>query len=222
MFWANNYGKDIIELKRRNLFLAEFVGATNFNWVVGEDEIKNLKFVVKKFNLPSLNIPFERLHANQFVHYFHVGEVNWEPITITFVDMISNDENIPNWQNIFFYYLNDNLINSNNRTSMLDLATFCQHIKITSITTLLDSTDNEVLNTGTTYDIASDPNDPNKTILTNKQKFDNRNQIRDEFFIFKPKITKIDFGSLDYSSDESNEVTITFLPEWCDRKEVPT
>lgn len=222
MFWDYKDSNKIIEINKRNLFLAEFVGTNNFNWFSEDKQIKNLKFFIKKFNLPSLNIPFERLHGNQFVHYFHVGEVNWEPINITFVDIITENKEVPDWKNIFFNYLNDNLINYNNRTSMLDLATFCEHIKITNITTLLDDTNNEVLNTGVTYDKKPDPNDSTKTILTNKQSFDNRNQIKSEFYIFKPKITKIDFGSLDYSSDDANEVTVTFLPEWCDRKQVPT
>jgi len=222
MFWTDQKSSTI-ELKKKNLFIAEFVGTTNFNWDGASSESeKNIKFLIKKFSLPSITIPFERLHGNQYVHYYHVGEVNWEPITITFVDVISKNTNIPNWKNLFFNYLNKNLITLQNRTGMLDLATFCSFIKVSNLNTLLDDTENEVLNTFNTFDVQTDPNDQNKTILANKQTYDNRNQIREEFYIYKPKITKIDFGSLDYGSDDANEVSITFLPEWCDTKEDPT
>jgi hypothetical protein len=36
-----------------------------------------------------------------------------------------------------------------------------------------------------------------------------------EWTIERPRITKIAFGSYDYSSDDANEITVTFVPEWC-------
>jgi len=200
MFWANQDGKDVLELRNKNLFVAEFIGTSQFNWQGDVDSEKNIKFLIKKLNLPSINIPFERLHGNQYVHYYHVGEVNWEPITISFVDVLPNStlqKEVPNWRKLFYSYLNNNLITSTNRTGMLDLATFCETIKIISYSTYMNLT-------------------RNKDIL---KETDTREEVSDAFYIVKPKITKIDFGSLDYGSDEANEVTITFLPEWCDFRE---
>ena len=98
MFWAHKDKYYTLELNKKNLFAARFVNTSVSNWD-GDDNEKDICLLVKKVNLPSLNIPFERLHGNQFVHYFHVGEVNWEPITITFVDVLPNinteQRNIP-------------------------------------------------------------------------------------------------------------------------------
>ena len=202
MFWAQKDGKDVLELRKKNLFVAEFVGTNNFNWQGTVENEQQLKFLIKKVSLPSLSIPFERLHGNQFVHYFHIGETNWEQITISFVDVLPDpyfEKDVPNWRKMFFSYLNNNLITSTNRTNMLDLATFCEQIKITSYSTYINNTRNK--------DIPKE-NEP-----------DTRTEVQDSFYIFKPKITKIDFGSLDYGSDEANEISVTFLPEWCDYRE---
>ena len=224
MFWAYKDSKEIIELKKKNLFIAEFIGTNNFNWFSVQEQDKNLKFLIKKINLPSLNIPFERLHGNQFVHYFHVGEINWEPITITFVDIMPNLANepvIPNWKTIFYSYLNDNLITEDNRTSMLDLATFCESITISSYATYISKE--------TYKDKEGKPLSPRDLNITEFDKdkegktirvADNRENVAEDFIIKRPKITKIDFGSLDYGSDEINEITVTFLPEWCEYKHV--
>jgi hypothetical protein len=202
MFWAHNDGKDVLELRKKNLFVAELIGTSNFNWQGTIENEKQIKFLIKKISLPSLNIPFERLHGNQFVHYFHVGEVNWEPITVSFVDVLPDlylEKEVPNWRKMFFSYLNNNLITSTNRTNMLDLATFCETIKITSYSTYINITRNKD--------------------LPNNNEADTRTEVQDSFYIFKPKITKIDFGSLDYTSDEANEISVTFLPEWCDYRD---
>ena len=54
-----------------------------------------------------MNIGFERGLANNYVHYFQQGEINWEPITVTFIDAISLQNNrLPNWKKIFFDYSN--------------------------------------------------------------------------------------------------------------------
>jgi hypothetical protein len=205
MFWANQDKFNILELKKKNFFVANFSNTTNFNWD-GEANESKISFLVKKINLPSLNIPFERLHGNQFVHYFHVGEVNWEPITITFVDVLPNIQNettVPNWKKMFYNYLTNNLITELNRTSMLDLATFCEEIKISSYATYLNADKTRQLN----------------SIEDRKKGEDNRESVAEDFIIKRPKITKIDFGSLDYGSDEANEISITFLPEWCEYSE---
>lgn len=205
MFWARKDKYYTLELNKKNLFAARFVDTSVSNWD-GDDNDKDIFLLVKKVNLPSLNIPFERLHGNQFVHYFHVGEVNWEPITITFVDVLPNvnteQRNIPNWKKMFFDYLTSNLITEQNRTSMLDLATFCTEIRISSYATYIDQ---------------QTRNQKNSNVLEERElkDTDNRKNLAVDFTIIKPKITKIDFGSLDYASDEANEITVTFLPEWC-------
>ncbi len=206
MFWAHKDKYYTLELNKKNLFAARFNDTSVSNWE-GDENDKDICLLVKKLNLPSLNIPFERLHGNQFVHYFHVGEVNWEPITMTFVDVLPNvnteQRNIPNWKKMFFDYLTSNLITENNRTSMLDLATFCQQITISSYSTYIDQETKKK---------------ENSKILEERElkEKDNRKNLAVDFIIKKPKITKIDFGSLDYASDEANEITVTFLPEWCE------
>ena len=40
--------------------------------------------------------------------------------------------------------------------------------------------------------------------------------IISQFRILSPRINKISFGSYDYSSDDSNEIVVTFIPEWCE------
>jgi hypothetical protein len=37
-----------------------------------------------------------------------------------------------------------------------------------------------------------------------------------EWSILRPRLTKISFGSYDYGSDDANEISITFIPEWCE------
>jgi len=209
MFWANQDKYYTLELNKKNLFVARFNDTSVSNWE-GDDNDKNICLLVKKLNLPSLNIPFERLHGNQFVHYFHVGEVNWEPITITFVDVLPDtgtQKNISNWKKMFFDYLNQNLITEQNRTSMLDLATFCNTITISSYATYIDQETKKK---------------ENSKILEERElkETDNRKNLAVDFIIKKPKITKIDFGSLDYASDEANEITVTFLPEWCECSDI--
>jgi hypothetical protein len=199
MFWSYSNPNKIVELKKKNLFIAEFIGTQNFNWQGAGATESSIKFLVKKIDGPSLNLNVERSHANQHVHYFHTGEVNWEPINATFVTATDSEsyEDVPpdnptkdptkiaNWKSMFFNHLNQNLIASTNRTGMIDFPVFCDYIKITEINSYKTLTE------------------PKKT----------------NFYIFKPRITKIAFGSYDYGSDEANEVNVTFVPEWCDYAE---
>lgn len=183
MFWSYNNPNRIVELQKKNLFLAEFIGTSNYNWQGAASYESSIKFLVKKIDGPSINLNFERGHANQYVHYFHTGEVNWEPINATFVNAIdANETEVPDWKSLFFNYLNQNLITSANRTGLIDFPIFCDSIKITEFTS-------------------------HKTLSETKQK---------NFYIYKPRITKIAFGGYDYNSDEANDVNITFVPEWCD------
>jgi len=230
MFWSYSNPERTVELKRKNLFIAEFINTSNYNWQgAGELESK-IKFIVKKIDGPSINLNFERAHANQYVHYFHTGEVNWEPITATFVSAVdSNDVEVPNWKKLFFNYLNQNLIVSTNRTGLIDFPIFCDYIKITEFSVFLlnknkdlqfISKNNVPFGLDETY-LVTDPSKPKQPIELNTKdpNADNRKQIVQNFFIFKPRINKISFGSYDYSSEESNDITVTFIPEWCDFEE---
>jgi len=225
MFWTQQKF-DTVELKKKNLFIAEFLNLSELNWggKVNEDLGSKLKFLVKGLNLPSISIPFERLHGNQYVHYYHVGEINWEPITITFVDILPNknlEDTLPDWRKFFFSYLTDNLITKENRTGMLDLATFCKQIKILSYSSYADSKDSinlQITNEGSDlFELKKAEKYIDKNNLLNefRSSTDNRQLNSHTFIIENPKITKIDFGSLNYNSDEANEISVTFLPEWC-------
>jgi hypothetical protein len=195
MFWTNKGG---IELRKKHLFIALFVGTNqraipvnapvSERWTGVTSLEGSLRYLVKKIDAPSMNIGFERGLANNYVHYFQQGEINWEPINVTFVDATSNEgEKIANWKTIFTDFLKAAPAEENNRTGILDLPIFCTEIKIESLQDLADL---------------------NSTDLSFTSK---------EFFIIKnPRITKISFGSFDYSSDEANEITVTFVPEWCD------
>lgn len=200
MFWTDKGG---IELVKKNLFTAKFI-VTNQNKLdevtkdkiegwngTGNPEIeKNFTLLVKKIDAPSMNIGFERGLANNYVHYFQQGEINWEPITVTFIDAISLQNNrLPNWKKIFFDYSNK-FFRIDNRTGVLDLPIFCNFIVIESKVTSLNNKETDSLK------------EQSKLLSTH-------------FSIHNPRITKISFGSYDYASDDANEITVTFIPEWC-------
>lgn len=138
MFWSNSDGrsKSYIELLKKNLFLAEFSGlgfATDgVSWNSDGISEQNLKLIVKKLDAPSLNLNFERSLASNKVHYFQQGEINWEPINITFVDAIdSTGASAPNWFVIFKKYLDGSFIGAENRTTVLNMPIFCESIIVT-------------------------------------------------------------------------------------------
>lgn len=189
MFWANSNNNNTVELRKKNLFVARFVGTNSL-------QEKNLTLLVKKFDAPSINVGFERGLANNYVHYFQQGEINWEPINVTFVDVTDqygNEETglIPKWRTIFFDYFEKAPVARENRTSVLDVPIFCSNISIENYSTFYQQ-----------------PQDDEKVKYFSTS--------IDTFTIYNPRITKISFGSFDYSSDEANEITVTFVPEWCD------
>lgn len=193
MFWSTK-GNGSVELRKKHLFTALFSNIT-----VAPEEA-SLTYLVKKMDAPSININFERGLASNYVHYFQQGEINWEPINITFVDAVSAKQGeVSDLRKIFFDYLRNSPIARENRTGVLDLPIFCSDIKITS---LQDVTDVFV---GNDAETVTDKNGL-RAPITDKQ----------EFTIYNPRITKISFGSFDYSTDDSNEITITVIPEWCD------
>jgi hypothetical protein len=195
MFWSDKSG---IELRKKHLFIAEFTNTnqTSRGGWGGVDNEKSIKLVVKKIDAPSINLNFERGLASNYVHYFQQGEINWEPINVTFVDAVSlKQDQLPNWKKMFFNYLSKSSVIAQNRTGMLDLPIFCDAITIYSKQTF------------------SDLESPLNSVESSKL-------LTTEFIIFNPRITKISFGSYDYSSDDANEISVTFVPEWCEYNNV--
>jgi len=197
MFWAEK--KATVELAKKNLFIAEFTNTGNggSKWL-GTQLESGIKFIVKKIDSPSMNISVEKAYAANFVHFFHQGELHWEPINVTFVDAIdSTNTQIPQWKDMFFNYLKAAPLTYQNRTAVLDSPIFCEKIKIT-----------------TYQSIAIDQP------LTDSPKHQS-NLFQSDWYIFRPRISRISFGTFDYASDEANDITITFVPEWCDVSETP-
>lgn len=179
MFWSQRG----IELSKKHLFIAEFSNtnqSSNGGWS-GITNESSIKLFVKKIDAPSMNLNFERGLASNYVHYFQQGEINWEPINVTFVHAVTaKQDEIPNWRNMFSNYIAASTIARENRTGMLDLPIFCNKIVVSSYQSSV-------------------------SVL-----------LKNEFTILNPRITKISFGSYDYSSDEANDISVTFVPEWCE------
>jgi hypothetical protein len=181
MFWSQRG----IELSKKHLFIAEFSNtnqSSNGGWS-GITNESSIKLFVKKIDAPSMNLNFERGLASNYVHYFQQGEINWEPINVTFVDAVTaNQDEVPNWRKMFTNYVVASTVVRENRTGMLDLPIFCNEILVSS------------------YQSSFALGEP----------------LKKEFKILNPRITKISFGTYDYSSDEANEISVTFVPEWCE------
>ncbi len=194
MFWSEKS----IQLRKKHLFVAEFINTnqSDRNGWSGTTNESAIKLLVKRIDAPSINLNFQRGLASNYVHYFQEGEINWEPINITFIDAVSieqDEENtIPSWKEMFFKYLSDSPTpaDAENRTGILDLPIFCSAIRIYSKVTFAD--------------YASDVNTKESSKL-----------LTTDFVILNPRITKISFGSYEYGSDEANEITVTVIPEWC-------
>jgi hypothetical protein len=131
MFWSQRG----IELSKKHLFIAEFSNtdqSSNGGWSGITDE-SSIKLFVKKIDAPSMNLNFERGLASNYVHYFQQGEINWEPINVTFVDAVTaNQDEVPNWRKMFTNYVVASTVVRENRTGMLDLPIFCNEILVSS------------------------------------------------------------------------------------------
>lgn len=191
MFWSQRG----IELSKKHLFIAEFstTNQSSTNGWGGVDNESSIKLFVKKIDAPSMNLNFERGLASNYVHYFQQGEINWEPINVTFIDAITEKQDeIPNWRKMFSNYIAASTVIGENRTGMLDLPIFCNKIVVSSYQSV--SVEKPVSN----------------------QIKDLSVLLKNEFTILNPRITKISFGSYDYNSDDANEISVTFIPEWCE------
>ena len=187
------------------------------------DPFDRLIYLVKTIDLPSLNIDFERAHANEYVHYFQNGQINWEPINITLFDYRGKeegdekDDRILNLRQELMKFFSSNLIENDNRTRVIEQPVFCQSIKIIPITQITKgsypavSNITQVLPGNQTYATNTDPR------LTEKKFSDNlfgNEEFFDTFEVVKPRFSKVNFGSYDYGSDELNTISLTVIPEW--------
>lgn len=221
MFW--NTGKNtIIEPYNKFKFVAEFnVFAYNkdtnqLNIDVGYVPTR-FHLAVKKIDLPRINIDFERSYANEFVHYFQNGPIHWEPINITFIDAATHPNDIAtNFDDLRLFF--DNYINTMspeiNRTKVIDIPSLCENIKISSISRFALQT-YPIPSDGKITQKNQDPNDKSGSLEEAFVNSKNSLYKKEMFVIKRPRLIKVDFGSMDYSSDEINEINITIIPEWC-------
>lgn len=212
MFWSLGTSNKLIDPIKKFKFIAEFdtllkSDSNRLNALLYEPN--TFRYLVKKIDLPKINLEFERSYANEYVHYFQNGPINWEPINITFVDISKPvKDSVPNLRQIFNDYINSS-IQQNNRTNLVDLPVFCNQITIESYGNFIDNNypkgaafiKNSELSTGQKIE----------EYLSSKI-----NQVVNRFIIKKPRLSKIDFGSLDYGSDEINDINVTVIPEWCE------
>jgi hypothetical protein len=218
MFW--NKGRDTtLEPYNKFKFIATFSGfvktTTNPLSVLGSElpPDLNLRVHVKKIDAPKINFEFERAYANEYVDYFQKGSIHWESMNITFIDsVIKNNQRSFTLREILNDYIsslngfnNSNQSFQDNRTNLVDLPSFCETIQIASFSTFANSS----------YPSAADLKQYNSGQSLDTQLGKSLDKYNNIFTITRPRITKIDFGSLDYSSDDINEITISVVPEWC-------
>lgn len=218
-FW--NTGKNsIVEPYNKFKFLAVF---NNFIYDAASNPL-NIEYggiyenpskfhlAVKKIDLPKMNIDFERAYANEYVHYFQNGPIHWEPINITFIDAVSKKLNDFDDLRAFFMTYLQSLALETNRTNIIDIPSLCESIVVYTDATFANP-DYPTLNDGK---IAQTNQTLNDNIGSLEQKFIEKSEKhQDGFVIFRPRLIKVDFGSMDYNSDEINEINITVVPEWC-------
>jgi hypothetical protein len=225
MFW-NTGGKNQQALPYNKFnFIVNFSGL-NEKLIELETDDKVLSFFAKKVSAPNMKVEFERAYANEYVHYFQNGAIHWEPITITFADFgitsgenstgndVNNNQEVSDLESqldissklsireIFNYYLQKNLIDkfsdpseiatselSKNVTGVIDLPIFCNFIQVKNNIRFA-----------------------NKDFSTKNNKSVLNREIVYEFY--NPRITSVDFGSFEYGSDDINEISVTFVPQW--------
>lgn len=214
MFWLTGKNHKL-DVNQKFRFLLKVDSLSSWASTVPNSD-KSLVLFVKKISAPSINIDFERQYANEYVHYFQNGSIHWEPLTITFADFNTKATSIEyeDLKSTFDTYLQYNFnnkavsplidISNLNRTAVVDLPIFCNEMRILTLATT------------TTSDFPT----LNELKSFNKQDFNDIPQkylnVQNEYFrIYNPRITKVDFGNFDYSSDDINEITITVVPEWC-------
>ena len=217
MFCITKGSQTVIEPLNKFKFIAKFDTFT-------KDEVSNplnvlnydpkmIHIAVKKIDAPKINFEFERAYANEYVHYFQNGSIHWEPITISFIDSSQTPfgSNFDDLRGVLNDYIN-RMTQETNRTNVIDLPVLCNQITIVSLG--IFTKDNyptlnsaKILQTGASND---------NTGSLEAKFTEETNKMNNSFIIKKPRITKIDFGSFDYNSDDINEISITVVPEWCE------
>ncbi len=201
MFWDTGKNRKA-EPNLKSRFVAQFVG------VNGDSSFAKL---IKTIDLPNLNIDFERAHANEYVHYFQNGQINWEPINITFYDYRSQNEGeLGNLKILINTFLSGSQVIHDNRTQIIEQPVFCESIRIIPITAITKDSYPVLGNNS-----AVDPRTSEKNFVDNLY---GNNEFYDSFIILKPRFSKVNFGSYDYSSDEINTISLTIVPQWVDLK----
>lgn len=216
MFW--NHGKlQAFDANQKYKFVIKFQGLGV--WAAQDSNSdKSFAMFAKKIDAPKINFEFERAYANEYVNYFQNGSIHWEPINITFADFcISNNNELVDLKKILNTYIHNSFITgagsdgltieptSLNRTTTIDLPVFCTEMRIVTDTISNTSLDYPTLNEMRKFTV-KDINDIRDKYLTISA---------NSYRIYKPRISKVDFGSFDYSSDDINEISITVIPEWC-------
>lgn len=214
MFWITKGSDTKIDPLNKFKFYAifdTFLKSDNNLLVFGEAEQPlDIHIAVKKIDAPKINLDFERVFANEQVHYFQNGSIHWEPINISFIDVSDMFGGFSTLRKTLSTYIK-NFTSETNRTNVIDLPVLCNEIKIISLGARPTSNypilnNGKVVQTGRVDDRAG----------ALETKFAQElNQVKNIFIIKKPRLTKIDFGNFDYSSDEINEINITIVPEWC-------
>jgi len=220
MFWINKYSETKIEPLNKFKFLANFdtfIFSNSNPLNIIKEQPTNIQVLVKKITAPSINFEFERAFANEYVHYFQNGSIHWEPITISFIDVSQTPfggSGFSELRGVLQNYLS-NMTQETNRTNVIDLPVFCNQISIDNIGIFANSSypqlgSNKGLNVRQIDTEVGNNAGSLETELNN-----GTYKINNSFIIKNPRITKIDFGNFDYSSDEINEINITIVPEWC-------
>ena len=179
-FWTNKGGENV-HLKTKNKFVL----------IIGGFQVLTVKTVTK---------PIATVETKQYRminHYYNYpGLVKWEPITITFVDMSADRRrgDIAETANNTARYLRKLLADSGYQTPRNDGLTTPS--KAASIDLAFGSSKA----TSTTKSDA---------ILKIQQIDPSGKKAVEEWSLVNPIISKIEWGSLDYSSDEPVEYTLT-------------
>lgn len=201
----------------------------------------SLYYFASKINLPSININFERSYVNEIVDYFQEGSIHFEPINITFADFSVNQSNagMSDIKQIFNHYIQYNFgfslhqstgvgdpsfesynnsfseqtaisgqtdfdITQLNRTRVVDLPKFCSELVVKNVSVSAQQ-DYPSLDQIKLFRSAGQFKQLNNYI----------NAAQNNFRIFNPRLTKVDFGEFSYSEDAINTISITLVPEWC-------
>lgn len=202
MFWTK--GKDtLIEPYNKFKFIAKFINfqqtTSNPLNVLGGDlpsEFSDLRVYVRRIDAPKINFEFERAYANEYVDYFQQGSIHWEPINITFVDVA--------------------------RKTTQDYDTLRRILDnyVSSMNTFNNSTQEFQQNRTNIVDLPAFCASIEIHSLSHFYEDSNIENYNNVFTITKPRISKIDFGTLEYGSDEINEISVTVIPEWCSNQNI--